>query len=105
MEESWGLPGRRRKVFAAFRSVRRSVQAEDRVYNSLITAKKSSIRTVVSGSESGVWVRGIGGGLAGDDVDSREDAEGRRGSGGTESIDARGAFCADVGSEGFGELL
>jgi hypothetical protein len=31
MEESCGFPGRRRNDFAALRSVRRSVQAEERV--------------------------------------------------------------------------
>lgn len=33
-----------------------------------MTAKKSSIRTVVSGSERGVCERGFGGGLLGEDV-------------------------------------
>lgn len=51
-----GLPGRRRKDFAAFRRVRRRVHAEERAYNSLIVAKKSSTAMLVS------WlVRGGGG--------------------------------------------
>lgn len=48
-----GFPGRRRNVFAAFKSVRLMFQAEERVYNSLITAKRSSTATEVSCSERG----------------------------------------------------
>lgn len=58
-----------------------------------MTAKKSSMRTVVSGSDSGVWVvaaRGLDKGLAGDEVS--DVAEGRRGSEGTESVDGREGF-------------
>src|SRR6266487_5249987 len=49
-----GLPGRRRKVLAAARSVRRMFQAEERVYNSFIIAKRSSTATPVSCSVNGV---------------------------------------------------
>lgn len=56
-----GFPGRRRKVFAAFRRVRLMFQAEDRVYNSLMTAKRSSTATEVSCSERGAnSLRGFG---------------------------------------------
>lgn len=94
MDVSCGFPGRRRKVLAALRSVRRRDHAEERVYSSLIVAKKSSMRTVVSGSERGAWfalgfldlasgdeveVVGAGAGLD----EAREMAEGRRGRGGT----------------------
>jgi hypothetical protein len=71
-----------------------------------MTAKKSSIRTVVSGSDKGVWVRGFGRALAGEDVDNKDVAEDRRGSAGAESIDALGARGVGVGSGGgLGELL
>ena len=64
-----------------------------------MTAKKSSMRTVVSGSDKGVWVgavRGFDGGLAGEEVS--DVAEGRRGREGAESVDGREGFWACAGS-------
>ena len=55
MDSSCGLAGRRRKVFAAERSERRIVHAEEREYSSVIMAKMSSMETRVSSSVMGAF--------------------------------------------------
>lgn len=107
----FGLPGRRRNDLAALSSVRRRVQAEERVYSSLMMAKKSSTATLVSWEVNGLGafrLVGFGDGAVSASVAGNEEVLVRNGNEwvvGAVLVGVRRVLLSSLDNEFLGEVL